>query len=38
MVHVRWNGGVGVKGKVEGAGVGIGWEAKLWFDVNSGVG
>jgi len=38
MVDVWWNGRVGVEGYVEGAGVGVRGEAKLWFDVDGGVG
>jgi len=38
MVEDWWNGRVGVEGYVEGAGVGVGGEAKLWFDVDGGVG
>jgi len=38
VVDVWWDGGVGVEGYVEGAGVGVGREAKLWFDVDSGGG
>ena len=35
VVDVWWDGGVGVEGYVEGAGVGVGREVKLWFDVDS---
>lgn len=38
VVDVWWDGGVGVEGYVEGAGVGVRREAKLWFDVDSGGG
>ncbi len=38
VVDVWWDGGVGVEGYVKGAGVGVGSEAKLWFDVDSGGG
>jgi len=38
MVDVWWNGRVGVEGYVKGAGVGVRGEAKLWFDVDGGVG
>ena len=38
MVDVWWDGGVGVEGYAEGAGMGVGREVKLWFDVDSGGG
>lgn len=38
VVDVRWAGRVGVEREIEGAGVGIGGEAKLWFNIHGGIG